>query len=68
MAVMTMQEELKAVPYACQNYHHPIYNLIYNKSDGLNVYVCVYTGIVESLLLLNALTDLHQICSEGQTT
>ena len=32
------------------------------------VCVCMYTGIVESLLLLNALTDLHQICCEGQPT
>ena len=32
------------------------------------VYVCMYTGIVESLLLLNASTDLHQIFCEGQHT
>ena len=25
-------------------------------------WICVYLGIYESLLLLNALTDIHQIC------
>ena len=30
--------------------------------------MCCYLGIYESLLLLNALTDLHQICCEGYST
>ena len=31
-------------------------------------WVCVYPSLYESLLLLNASTDLHQICCEGQPT
>ena len=31
-------------------------------------WVCVYLGIYEFLLLLNAAADLHQICCEGQPT
>ena len=31
-------------------------------------YVCMCATAFESLLFLNALTDLHQICSESQPT
>ena len=60
---------LDLVLYVCTyvvdcNFHH----LVYNSTNGLGMYVCVYPSIHESLLLLNALTDPNQIFCEGPNT
>ena len=34
----------------------------------VHVCACMYAAIFESLLILKALTDPHQICCEGQIT